>query len=335
MKIQTIREGVVFQNDKKRITILLLVPFYSFYPRYETRRAGCPIGLELIASELVAKGLNVIFVDACMAAYDQYTPQIDETIRYGLTDEQLEEILARYNPAVIGITSLFSNQAPSVEAVARLVRRIYPNAIIVEGGSHASGDVNEVLRSSDVDMVVNKEGLITFPELCQSIEEGVSSRHSTSVLGVSYKNEADLIIHNPDRPFIPLFDVLAPRRLEIPLHPMYDTPEHTGGSRRLKTGRHAYIISSEGCSLKCEFCFIWKQAGTIRYYTLARLEQEVAQLKAAGVNEVVVEDDMFFADIPRAMAVGDILKKYDMAWFEEGGLSMFKFMKPGRNLTHE
>lgn len=335
MKIQTIPEGVAFWNDRKRLTILLLVPFYSFFPRYETRRAGCPIGLELIASELVAKSFNVIFIDACMSAYSQYTQQNDGTIRYGLTNEQLENVLTRFNSQVIGVTSLFSNQAPNVEATAGLVRQVYPNAIIVEGGSHASGDVDRVLKSPNVDMVVGREGLVTFPELCQSIEENDSSRHSTPVLGVSYKSEAGLVIHNPDRPFIPLFDVLAPRRLEIPLHPMYDTPEHTGGPRHLKTGRHAYILSSEGCPLKCDFCFVWKQAGTIRYYSLERLGQEVAALKAAGVTELIEECDMFLGNIPDAMKVAEIYGEYGMTWFEEGGLSMFKFMKPGRDWTHE
>ncbi|MFA6511953.1 MAG: radical SAM protein [Patescibacteria group bacterium] len=314
---------------------MMAAPFYSFWPTYETRRAGCPIGAELIASELVAAGFNVVFIDACMSAYDQYTAQEDGTVRYGLTDAQLEEVLERFTPDVCGITSLFSNQASNVERVAHIMRRAYPNAIIAEGGSHATGDCRDVMKSPCVDMVIRGEGLVTFPELCRSIEEGISSHHTTMVAGVSYKNEHGVLVHNPDRLFIPTLDVLAPRRLEIPLHPMYDTPEHTGGSRFRTTGRHAYILSSEGCPLKCDFCHIHIMAGKIRYYGLARFEREVALLKAIGVNEVIVEDDMFFADIPRALAVAAILQKYDMAWFEEGGLSMFKFMKPGFCLSYE
>src|SRR3989338_7539862 len=141
-------------------------------------------------------------------------------------------------------------------------------------------------------------------------------------------------MHNPDRPFLPNFDNLAPRRLEITLHEMYDTPEHTGGSRQLKSGRHAYILSSMGCPLKCDFCRIWQQAGTIRYYGFARLEREVAALKAAGATELVEECDMFLGDIPHAMKIAEIYHRHGMTWFEEGGLSMFKFMKPGHGLTH-
>lgn len=335
MDIKCFDEGIAFWQQRSKQTVLLLVPFYSFWPRYETRRAGCPIGLELIASELVGVDFNVIFIDACMSAYNQYTEQQDGTIRYGLTDEQLERVLDRFNPSIVGITSLFSNQADNVEHLAQLVKRVYPRAILIEGGSHASGDVDEVLKSPCVDMVVREEGLVTFRKLCCFLEAGISSRHNTKVLGVSYKDESGRVIHNRSRGFVPTFDGLAPRRLEIPLHPMYDTPEHTGGSRRRKNGRHAYILSSEGCPLKCDFCHIHIMAGNIRYYGLERFEREVAALKAAGVTELIVEDDMFFADIPRAMAVGEILKKHDIAWFEEGGLSMFKFMRPGQGLTHE
>ena len=335
MKIEIFKQGVAFWQDRSRLTILLIVPFYSFWPRYETRRAGCPLGLELIAGELVTKGFNVVFLDACMAAYDQLTPQRSHFVRYGLTDKQLRRALADFNPDIVGITSLFSNQHRNADQAAWLVRRSYPEAIIVMGGSHATGDVDRALKNPNVDMVARQEGLITFPELCLSVEAKISSRDSTPVKGMSYKDQSGKIIHNPDRPFITNLDRLAPRRLEIPLHPMYDTPEHTGGSRHRKTGRHAYILSSMGCPLKCDFCHIHTMAGTIRYYGLERFEREVARLKAAGVSEVIVEDDMFFADIPRALAIAGILKKYDLAWFEEGGLSMFKFMKPGCNLTYE
>src|SRR3990172_12945958 len=127
MQVKLFDQGVAFWQDRSRLTAMLLSPFYSFWPRYETRRAGCPIGLELIASELVAKGFNVIFIDACMAAYNQLTEQLDGTVRYGLTDKQLAKVLERFNPAIVGITSLFSNQAESVEAVAGIVHQAYPD----------------------------------------------------------------------------------------------------------------------------------------------------------------------------------------------------------------
>lgn len=329
MQVKLFEQGIIFRQDKNRLTAILLSPFYSFWPRFEIRRAGCPIGLELIASELVAKGFNVIFVDACMSAYGQYTRQEDGTIRYGLTNEQLQRVLAEFNPQVVGISSLFSNQCDNVETTAAIVRQVYPRAIIVEGGGHATGNLKEVLQSPNVDMVVRREGLVSFTKLCSSIEIGETTRSFTPIEGVSYKNEDGQLTENPNQPFIQNLDVLAPRNLEIPLHPMYKTPEHTGGSRYTQEGSLVYALTSEGCPHNCRFCQIPGIAGSIRYFSLEHFESDVARLQKAGVREVVIEDDMLFADVPRALQIAQILNKYGMKWFEEGGLSMFKFMKPG------
>ncbi len=337
MSVKIIPEGVIYENTgEKRLIVLLLVPFYSFYERYETRRAGCPLGLEMVAAELVAKGFNVIFIDACMAGYNQLTPQADGTVRYGLTDEQLRKVLYQFNPDVVGVTSLFSNQAGNVARVAEIVREVYPHAIIAEGGGHASGDVDGVLKNPNVDMVVRQEGLITFPKLCHSIEKGLSKRNSTSILGVSYKDKNGKTIHNPNRPFIQNLDILAPRQLTIPLHKMYDTQEHTGGSRGMQLGRHAYIMTSLGCPGHCRFCMSDLMSGSkTRFFSLERVEENVRRLAEARVTESIVEDDQLLADIPRAMKIMDIFKKYSMIWFEEGGVSMFKLMKPGHGLTYK
>ena len=41
MSVKVIPEGVIYRNEEEsRLTILLLVPFYSFFEKYETRRAG-------------------------------------------------------------------------------------------------------------------------------------------------------------------------------------------------------------------------------------------------------------------------------------------------------
>ncbi len=57
---------------------------------------------------------------------------------------------------------MFSNQACNVERVTEIVREVYPESIIIEGGGHATGAVNEVLSSSLVDIVVRSEGFYNF-----------------------------------------------------------------------------------------------------------------------------------------------------------------------------
>lgn len=331
MSIEIIPEGVIYKNtNEKRLTVLLLVPFYSFYERYETRRAGCPLGLEMVAAELVAKGFNVIYIETCMAGYNQLTPQADGTVRYGLTDSQLKEVLGRFNPDVVGITSLFSNQAGNVEQTAKIVREVYPYAIIAEGGGHATGAADEVLSTGSVDVVVRSEGMITFAEFLEC------GNNPFATMGISYRDKEGIVRHNPAREFCQDLDLLAPRLLEIPLHSMYATQEHTGGSRGTQLGRHAYIMTSLGCPGHCRFCMSDLMSGSkTRFFSLERVEENVRRLVKAKVKELIVEDDQLLADIPRATQVMDIFKKYNMIWFEEGGISMFKLMKPGHGLTYK
>lgn len=331
MRIDITPEGVNFHQGGK-VTVMLLVPFYSFHPPDETRRAGCPLGLEMVAAELVKLGVNVIFADLCMSAYNQFTPQLDGSVRFGLTDNQTSEVLRKYPADVVGITSLFSCQSANVAQVAKLVRQIQPKTIIVEGGAHATGACTEVLMTTEAEVIVRGEGMITFQQFCEKLLKG---QNPYSVDGISYKN-ATGIHHNPPRPFHQNLDELAKRRTEIPLHQMYDTPNHTGGSRGTTVGRHAYILTSLGCAGHCKFCASDMMSGPCtRFFGLKRLENEVQQLKKAGVTELIIEDDQFLADIPHAFQVMAIFKKSGLIWFEEGGISMFKLMKPGRGATYQ
>ncbi|MFA5155581.1 MAG: radical SAM protein [Patescibacteria group bacterium] len=334
LAVTIIPQGVIYQNTgEQRLTVLLLVPFYSFYEKYETRRAGCPLGLEYLAAELVPLGFNVIFIDACLSAYDQLTPQTDGTIRYGLTGEQLRQVLKQFQPDLVGITNLFSNQAKNVLATAQIVREMYPQTVITEGGGHATGAVEEVLRDGPVDIVIRGEGIKQFVSLCQALEAKEDYRN---VSGLSYLDGNGTIKHNPDQPFLKNLDELSPRRLEIPSHPMYDTNFHTGGSRKLKRGRHIYVMTGFGCALHCEFCLSDLMTGDrTRFFSLAYLEREFIRYKAAGFTEIIIEDDQFLADIRRAMDIAALLQKHRLYWFEEGGISLFKLMRPGPGLSYK
>lgn len=343
-------EGVVLSEGnkntegKKRLSVLLLVPPYSFDPQFETRRVSAPLGLETVVNELVQRGFNVTFIDAARAKYDQLTPKTSGEMRYGLTDEQIREVLEKFPEIdIVGVASMFSNQSQNVADTTKIIRELYPEALIVEGGAHATGAYEDVLlRDTNVDVIVRRQGMVTFAELCEKIEVAKKEQQEDSlttlpdIKGIAYRDQKQNIKCNPDRPFVKNLDELAPRLMSIELHPMYDTTEHTGGSRGTQEGRYAYIMTGYGCPGRCGFCTAEMMSGReIAQFSLERIEQEVKQLKDAGVNELIVEDDQFLVNIPRALAVMEIFKKYQMKWFEEGGISMFRLMKPGKGYDYK
>ena len=343
-------EGVVLSEGnkdtegKKRLSVLLLVPPYSFDPQYETRRVSAPLGLETIANELVQRGFNVTFIDAARAKYDQLMSKTSGEMKYGLTDEQIREVLEQFPETdIVGVTSMFSNQSQNVADTTKIIRELYPKALIVEGGAHATGAYEEVLsKDENVDVIVRRQGMITFAELCEKIEMAKKEQGEDpltvlqDIQGIAYRDQEQEVKCNLDRPFVKNLDELAPRLMSIELHPMYNTTEHTGGSRGTQEGRYAYIMTGYGCPGRCGFCTAEMMSGReIAQFSLERIEQEVKQLKDAGVNELIVEDDQFLADIPRALAIMEIFKKYQMKWFEEGGISMFRLMKPGKDYDYK
>ena len=200
-------EGTVLSAGNKnakgnsKLNILLLVPFYSFDPRYETRRVSAPMSLEYIANELIMNKFNVTFIDAARADYDNLIKQADGTFRYGLSDSKLKNLLGKFNPDVVGITSLFSNQSDNVKRVSDIVREVHPKSIIVEGGAHATGADVEVLQYDNVDVVVRGEGIKIFTRLCKEIEKNQNkmelARIFNKIKGVSFKTKSGKIIRNP------------------------------------------------------------------------------------------------------------------------------------------
>lgn len=85
----------------------------------------------------------------------------------------VDEILAT-GPEVVGFTSTFMQNVPSLAAARRLKERA-PHVIVVMGGGNCDGSMGHVLHRNHpfVDYVVRGEGELAFPELLRSIEAGV------------------------------------------------------------------------------------------------------------------------------------------------------------------
>ncbi len=73
------------------------------------------------------------------------------------------------------------------------------------------------------------------------------------------------------------------------------------------------LMTSRGCPYRCGFC-----AGPdrrVRYYSVAKIEREVAYLKQQwGYGALMLFDDIFILDGQRARRICEVLKRHDMAW---------------------
>jgi len=114
-----------------------------------------PLGLLQLAGELLSSGDNevrVLDMEADVAGI-----------------EQVMDIVNTYRPELIGIT-IHATAAYSTSCrIARLVKSLFPETVMVAGGHHATFVPNQLLREG-FDIVVLGEGDFTLADIVRTLE---------------------------------------------------------------------------------------------------------------------------------------------------------------------
>src|SRR5699024_8863503 len=72
------------------------------------------------------------------ADYNTQTVEGDsQFICYGLSDDDVVKVIDEFSPDVVGVSSIFSNQADNVHNLLRLADQVVPEALTAIGGAHA------------------------------------------------------------------------------------------------------------------------------------------------------------------------------------------------------
>lgn len=191
--------------------------------------------------------------------------------------------------------------------VAEAIKEQRPDTKIGFVGAHAAVLPAETLKASlAIDWVGRKE----FDFTCKEVAEG---HPLETVAGLSYRDKAGKIRHNPERELIANMDSLPwvadvyKRDLRIEkyfigylLHPYVS----------LYTGR--------GCPAQCTFC-LWPQTiGGHKYRVRSpqNVADEMAYMKTLfpQVKEFFFDDDTFTANLPRAREIAKKLAPLGLTW---------------------
>ena len=146
-----------------------------------------------------------------------------------------------------------------------------------------------------VDFVARNEFDFTIKEVADGLPW-------SSILGLSYRNEEGLIVHNPDRPILEEMDSL-PSVIDV-YHRDLRIEDYFIGYLK-----HPYIsvYTGRGCKSRCTFC-LWPQTVGGHRYRTRSVENVVEELRRAKelwpqVKEFFFDDDTFTDDLPRAEAI--------------------------------
>ena len=179
--------------------LLLQAPVRDFYL---TMKRTQPYGLACLAASLRAAGLSVAILDglargksrirplpAEMQYLRAYYPHSDRSPlalfhhyrHFGYSLEYLARRVCEQAPRLIGISANFSAYADQVLALARAIKRAYPQAPIVVGGHHATALPQAVLAEPAVDYVICGEGEGALEELVRALEQNLDPRRIPGV----------------------------------------------------------------------------------------------------------------------------------------------------------
>lgn len=138
---------------------------------------------------------------------------------------------------------------------AGIVRQLWPDCLIVAGGTYFAYAIEPTLASGLVDVIVRGEGEATFVELLQNVSGGGLPRPPRGhIRGIAYRSAGGEVVLTPPRPLIEDLDSLP-----LPAYDLLDMSNYGRASRN-----HPGLVSvehSRGCVDSCDFCILWKHMG--------------------------------------------------------------------------
>ena len=205
---------------------------------------------------------------------------------------------------------IINTSTPSLKndcKVAEAIKQQRPDTKIGFVGAHAMVLPTETLKASwAIDWVGRKE----FDFTCKEVAEG---RELKDVAGLSYRDAAGKIIHNPEREMISDMDSL-PWVADVYRRDL-DIEKYFIGYLQ-----HPYVsmYTGRGCPAQCSFC-LWPQTiggHKYRVRSAQNVADEMAHMKKIfpQVREFFFDDDTFTANLPRAREIAKKLGPLGVDW---------------------
>jgi magnesium-protoporphyrin IX monomethyl ester (oxidative) cyclase len=243
----------------------------------------------------------------------------------GLEYDEVASRVRRISPHVVGIAALSSQSAESVFEVARAVKEVDKDIVVVVGGPHASVRPVDCLRRGNIDFVVVGEGENTIRQFIQVLETG-ARKEFKSINGIAYLEDGQPVI-TPRRQLIKDLDSLP-----FPAWHLFPTDAYLRAARgyhRLAVRSDvskpwAPIITSRGCPYGCVFCSVRLTMGRgWRPRTPGNVVRELEQLyQKYAVRQIDFNDDNLTLDKQRMHQICDRMmeKGLDVDWYTPNGV---------------
>ncbi len=247
--------------------------FGGFLSRYVP--VGIPVAIGYLAAYLGRDGIKCAVIDEEITAI---TPSV---LR--------EKVEGLEKPYIFGVSCLTAHVGRGYQ-IARMIKREFPNSVVVFGGLHPTSLPEEALLTGVVDYVVRGEGEAVMLALYRAIR---GAGRPEDILGVSFIRDG--VLHNNDEaPLIPDINDVPQFPYHLFAHPKYDM---------------GFLSTSRGCPYRCSYCSQRLLTGTTyRYKSAAKIMEELDVLvNKYNQTQVVFYDDNFCLKARRVHELCDML----------------------------
>jgi len=210
---------------------------------------------------------------------------------------RIEKELATVTPDMVGISQWTHNRHTSME-LASQCRRLYPDALIVMGGGHATFCYEDILFSgSPVDVVIRGEAESTLLDLAS---KSTAPALWHEIAGIAFRQKTGIIVTQPRTPLADLDSLPLPARyLDVSIGVDLDLqPE--------------FIVTTRGCPSACHFCSspaFWGRK--VRFRSPYSIVEEISFIRQKyGLIYFSIRDDTFTADRSRVMEFCSLLMQH-------------------------
>jgi radical SAM superfamily enzyme YgiQ (UPF0313 family) len=328
-----IRDAVVSPSHRRYQRILLISPQATLF-RGDLPRCTYPLGLSYIAAVLEANDYEVRILD-CLAEGYYREASVDhgqEFITYGLGFDEVATEIRTFAPNVIGVSSIFSNQADLVAQLFETARGVCPEAKLVTGGAHARYFPNNYIEDIGVDAVFLGEAEATFLQYLDVMNGAGNITDVPNIMAregnQTYRDDTFVLIKRKQRDlnghWAEIDDIPFPAWHLLNMEKYfsigaYQSP-YTIGTR---VGQ---VYTSRGCSAKCTFCTttnFW--GGKLRRRSPANVVAELECLKSDyQINEYHIQDDNITNDTTHAKELFRALKTVNLPWCTPQGTALWR-----------
>ncbi|MFH1317279.1 MAG: radical SAM protein [Candidatus Woesearchaeota archaeon] len=223
---------------------------------------------------------------AATLIYQDYDVRIiDQRVEPEWKKKLLNEL--KDNPICVALSSMTGHQIKYALDVSKLIKE-NSKVPVVWGGIHASLLPKQTIENQYIDMILIKEGEVTFKELVKALED---NKPLEEVEGIWFKKNGK-IIENKERKRVDLN--------ELPMLP-YHLIDFSKYKRKGFENRIISVITSRGCPQQCTFCYacafykrMWKPKSAEKV-----IEEIKYLIKTYNSDELFFVDDNFFVDFDR------------------------------------